>query len=110
MIYRALRDLSIGDKVIRTGQLFHSDRLKPDALEKLTQMEKVAPANLPPIMAISRVKHKKTQLLKIGVIDAGDFLEADDNALAVAMKISEAEVRQIKKEFYAGFATPQPRN
>ena len=110
MIYRALRDLSIGKTIVQTGELFKSERLRPDALEILEGMGKVAPASLPPMAALPRFKSKAAALAKIEVKTAGDFLEMDDSVLAKALKSTEAEIRQIKAEMYAQFATPKIKN
>ena len=109
MIYRALRDLGVGKKTIGSGELFHSDRLKPEALAILEAQDKIAPANLPPMAALPRWKSKTAALNKINVVTAGDFLEADNGALAKALKLTEAEVVQAKAEMYAQFATPKPK-
>ena len=109
MIYRALSDLGLGSKIIKSGELFASGRLKPAAIEILTEQDKIAPANLPPIAALPRLKSKRLALEKIEVITVGDFLEMDNGALAKALKSTEAEVSQQKSEMYAQFSSPKPR-
>ena len=110
MIYRALRDLGLGKKTIYAGQIFQASRLQPDVLAILENQKKVAPANLPPIVALPRFKSKRAALDKIGITNAGDFLEADTSALAKALKSTEAEVKQIQAELTAQFTTPRPKN
>ena len=110
MIYRALRDLGIGKKVIHGGEIFSSSRLQPAALAMLEEQNKIAKANLPPIIAIPRLKSRKAALEKIGVITAGDFLEADISALAIALKSTEAEAKQYQAELTAQFTAPRPKN
>lgn len=110
MIYRALRDLGIGKKVVYSGQVFPSAWLQPAALEALEAQNKIAKANLPPIVALPRWKSKRAALEKIGVVTAGDFLEADISVLSKALKSTEAEVKQAKAELTAQFSTPRPKN
>ena len=109
-IYRALRDLSVGKKTIYHGDIFSSDRLQPEALKALEEQQKIAPANLPPVVAIPRLKAKRAALAKINVITAGDFLETDDSALAKALKSTEQEVKLYKAELTAQFSIPRPKN
>ena len=108
MMYRALANLGIGNKIIRKGDIFPSSRLRPENLIILESQNKVAPANLPPVAVLPRLKSKRAALAKQQVITAGDFLEADNAALAAAMRINEAEIRQIKAELYAQFNPPKP--
>ena len=110
MIYRALRDLGLGKRTIRSGDIFSSELIKPDNLATLEQQGKVAPANLPPIAAMPRWKSKRAALSKIGVETAGDFLEMDSGALAKALKSTEAEIKQAKAEMTAQFNIPRPKN
>ena len=109
MIYRALANLGLGNKVIKEGDLFSSGRLKGGALAILEEQNKIAPANLPPIAALPRLKSKAPALGKIKVVTAGDFLEMDDSALAKALKSNEADIRQIKAEMFAQFSSPKPK-
>lgn len=110
MIYRALRDLDTGKRIIRGGSIFPSGWLQPGVVIILEEQGRIAEANLPPVVAIPRLKHSKLGLSKIGVLTASDYLEADDAALAKAQKLTEVEVRQYKAELYVQFDSPRPKN
>lgn len=110
MIYRALQPLDAGKKKIKGGNIFPASYLQPKALNTLEKMGIIAPASLPPLKALPKWKIQSTKLAKTGIITAGDFLEAPDKDLAKALKVSEAEIKTYKAEFYAMFNPPDKKN
>ena len=108
MIYRALADLGIGKKIVYNGAIFPGGWLKPEAVIILNKQDKIAPANLPPLAALPRWQSSAAKLAKAGIANAGEFLEADDSALAGVLKITIPEVQQSKREMFAMF-NPPPR-
>ena len=109
MIYRALRDLDTSKKIIKKGWIFPETQLKGKSLEILLKMDMIAPASLPPLKALPRWKSQSAKLARAGIMTAGDFIEAPDSDLARALKVSEAQIKDYKSEFYAMFNTPVPR-
>jgi len=110
MIYRALVDLDTGKRIIHNGKIFPSKWLQPRAIEILEKQNKIAPASLPPVTAVPRLKTYKAAFKRIGIENAGEVLELDDNILAKTIKSTEAEARQYKAELYAQFDTPHKKN
>lgn len=109
MIYRALRDIDTGKHIIKAGWIFPSSYLSERNAALLLSKNKIAEANLPPLKALPRWKNQANKLAKAGIITAGDFIEAPDADLAKVLKVTEAEIKTCKSEFYAMFNSPTPR-
>ena len=109
MIYRALRDIDTGKRLIKAGWIFPSRYLTERNAAILLQKDKIAEASLPPLKALPRWKSQSAKLAKAGIVTAGDFIEASDADLARMLKITEAEAHGHKAEFYAMFNTPAPK-
>lgn len=109
MIYRALQNLDAGKKKIAEGTIFPANYLQPKAAATLLKMELIAIVQFPPLKVLPRWKNQSTKLAKVGIVTAGDFIEADNATLAKSLKVSEAEVKQYKDEFYAMFNKPVKR-
>lgn len=109
MIYRALRDIDTGKRIIKAGWIFPSSHLSERNAALLLSKNKIAEANLPPLKALPRWKSQSNKLAKAGIVTAGDFIEATDAELAKALKVTEAEIHTYKSEFYAMFNSPTPK-
>ena len=104
MIYRALADLGIGNKVVKMGDIFPGGWLKPVAAEILEKKDKIAPANLPPVEILPRLKANAEKLSQAGIVTVGDYLEAEVTYIARSTGETEPVIRQIKTELYAMFS------
>lgn len=110
MIYRALKDLDTGKRIIKQGDVFPSVWLKNRAIPILEEGGKIAPASLPPLAAMPQYKKFAKKFLELDIETAGDLLEADDMDCAKIMRVSESDVRMQKSILYAMFATPVIRD
>ena len=107
MIYRALTTLDTGKRIIPNGAIFPESYLSDKAKTVLEANEMIAPAVLPPLVALPQMKSKALRLGKVNIVETGDFLEADDGEIAKILRISEKEVRLLKDSLYAFFTPPK---
>ena len=110
MIYRALRSIDTGKRMIPAGTVFPSSEIKQSALDVLEERGKVAKALLPPVFAMSPpFKQYATKLKKIDVTDAGEWMEADLELVARALNISKAKAGDLRAQLYSTFSDPRRR-
>lgn len=109
-IYRALRSLDTGKRIIEQGAVFPSSWLKQRSLEILEEQGKVAPALLPPIFAMPPPwKQHAAKLKRIEINDAGEWMEADPELVAQALNVSAGRARDMQAQLFVMFSDPRRR-
>lgn len=110
MIYRAMRSLDTGKRIIPAGAVFSSAEIKAGPLAKLEELGKVAPALLPPIIAMPPPwKQYATKLKRIDITDAGEWMEADPALVASALSVSKGKANDFRAQLYTMFSDPRRR-
>jgi len=92
MIYRVLRPLSTGHEL---GDWVRSDRFKAGIIEALIKANAISPVRGPPLATLDGWKVRAEKLLEIGIVDAVDFLTADDASIMQAF--NHKTNRAVKK-------------
>lgn len=109
-IYRALRTLDTGKRIIEQGSVFPSSWLKERVRVALEEQEKIAPALLPPVFAMPPPwKQYATKLKAAGITDAGEWMEADPAAVAKALKISTYKAEELRATLFTMFSDPRKK-
>lgn len=109
-IYRALRTLDTGKKVIQEGSVFPDKWLKQSSITILEEQGKIAPALLPPIFAMPPpYKGYSSKLARAGITDAAEWMEADPAATAKVLGISAAKAADLQAQLYQLFSDPRRR-
>jgi hypothetical protein len=98
MIYRVLRDLSFGERIVQRGGLLKGGRLKPGAAEKLIKVGAIAEAQLPPLGILPGWKLRALRLQKYNIKTGYDLLEVNVEDLAKRMKVNPTTVRGWQAE------------
>jgi hypothetical protein len=99
MLYRVLKRLTTGHE---PGDWERGDRFKPKVLEALVENGALSPVQGPPLATLDGWKTRADKLLRVGIVDAVDFLTADDTAIMLAFnhKTNRA-VKKYKDELMA---------
>lgn len=101
VIYRVLRPLSRGEKVIPAGKPTMLDWLNEAQREKLIQVGAVSELRAPPFEEFPGWKGKAKRLEKAGIRDVAEFLSSDNEVLAKALRCRLATVQKWKREIQA---------
>ena len=110
MIYRALRTIDTGKRIIEQGSVFPANWIKERARVILEQQEKIAPALLPPVFALPPPwKQYAAKLKKIEITDAGEWMEADPAIVAKALNISVYKAEEMRSSLFTMFSDPRRR-
>ena len=92
MLYRALKNLSIG---VRVGQVFPASRIRPDVAEVLLAKRTIAEVQAPPIIILCGWEQRDAELARYGIFDLAQLVEADPDALD---GLDPDEVREWQQE------------
>ena len=79
-------------------------KMRKTAVQILEKKDKIAPANLPPVEILPRLKANAEKLSQAGIVTVGDYLEAEVTYIARSTGETEPVIRQIKTELYAMFS------
>jgi len=97
MMYRLLKPLAFGERIVPVGAVKRLG-LDDEAIEKLLHRGAIAPVNMPPLREIPLWKSRAAGLLKIGILDADQFLEAPNKILAEHLKVEPSAIEEWKAE------------
>ena len=97
MLYRVLKTLSLGeDKELRptnqTGQFTRLEWLNEGQVARLMAVGAVSEAAPPPLAELPDWGGRAERLAQVGIHDAAQFLEADPETIAKAMKVKAATI------------------
>lgn len=102
--YRALTDLHFGSQIVRKGTVLQR-AFKESTLQTLITNGAIAPIHTPPLAALPDWATRAAKLVKLDITTAEQFLEADDAAVAKALKVAKPIVQQYKQEIIALWLT-----
>jgi len=109
-IYRALRTLDTGKRLIEQGSVFPGAWLKANSIAILEEQGKVAEALLPPVFAMPPpYKQYSTKLSKAGITDAAQWMEADPVEIAKIIGVSAPKAADLQAQLYKLFSDPRRR-
>ena len=109
-IYRALRTLDTGKRIIEQGSVFPASWLKEKSITVLTEQDKIAPALLPPVFAMPPPwKQYAAKLKAIEITDAGEWMEADPKVIAKVLKVSVFKAEEMRASLFTMFSDPRRR-
>lgn len=109
-IYRALRTLDTGKRLIEEGSVFPDSWLKPSSIVILTEQGKVSEALLPPVFALPPpFKAYSAKLSKAGITDAAQWMEADPAAVGKIIGVTAAKAAELQAQLYQVFNDPRRR-
>lgn len=97
-IYRVLKDLSFGEKVVNAGAFLPHTRFKPENIAILEERGAIARINPPPLHIIPGWSTRAAKLNKAGIQNAEQFLEGDINTLAESAGVSVETVAKWQTE------------
>lgn len=103
--YRAFRNLSNG---IARGQVFPASALHPRSIEVLAERGFIARISAPPLAELPGWKLRSKKLVPLGIVDAEQFLEAPEEQLLAALRVSPAQVAAWRREIIGWLSAPQP--
>jgi hypothetical protein len=97
MMYRLLRPLAFGERIVPAGAV---KRLGLDEKDIATLLDRgaIAPIAMPPLSEIPLWKPRANKLLKVGILDAGQFLEATSKMLAEYLDVEPSTIEEWKGE------------
>jgi len=109
-IYRALRTLDTGKRVIEQGAVFPDAWLKASSIAILEEQGKVSEALLPPVFAMPPpYKQYSAKLSKAGITDAAQWMETDPGAIAKIIGVSAPKAADMQAQLYQLFSDPRRR-
>jgi len=108
MLYRALTDLGLKDKIITKGTLFPASVLAPGNLEILERKGKIAIASAPPLEVLPGWKKRTDKLKAMNILMADELLEANSDDVAKIFKVTPETVEHWKRELAAQLENPKP--
>ena len=110
MLYRALKDLGKGKRIIYRNSTFFGDELSPEAVEGLLKKGKIAEVSAPPLSVLPGFTRRAVRLQKFGIEKVDQFLEASNEELADALSVKPTTVARWKNEARSWMEVPKPQN
>jgi len=96
-LYRTLRSLNHGGRRIERDQVLMLDWSQA-TLDKLLEVGVIAQVSPPPLAELPAWKARAGKLVAHGILDAGQFLEADDALLAKYLRNRPDTIKRLKVE------------
>ena len=92
-MYRVLRDLDNGAKV---GDIIDGEGINVEVMLKVRAISQV---QAPPLEILPEISEEAEKLSSIGIEDAEDFLEADDDILMDVLEdMEEEDIEELKED------------
>ena len=107
-LYRALRDLDKGSRIIERGEVFAGEEFSDAALTKLEGLGKIARASTPPLEVLPGWTVRAKKLAECGIITAEEFLSMPDKSLAKAINAPATRVAEWKISLLECLRIPKP--
>lgn len=107
-IYRVLKPLDTGKRVIQAGCFVRTGEMAEKTLVILAERGAVARIAPPPLAQLPGWKIRSARLAKAGIIDAEQFLEAEEGLLVDALKSKASLIQSWKAEVTHWLTIPQP--
>ena len=104
-LYRVLKSLAKGDTIIPAGMIDALAGISQESLDILVRRGKISRIAPPPLAELPGWKRRADRLKDIEVLDAEQFLEADEHLLASRLGVRPRTVRRYKQallEFVSG--------
>jgi len=97
-LYRVLRSLAKGRERIPRNSISLLRRLDPEAIQVLLAKGSIARVAPPPLTELPGWERRARRLRVRGIVDAEQFLEADDAQLAEALRQDQLAVTRLREE------------
>ncbi len=108
-LYRVLKPLSRNEKRIEAGQITALAWLKPEQAAVLVERRAVSRLATPPLVELPGWERRGKRLDRLGIVTAEDFLEADDEDMALEMRARVNTVAKWKREIHSWLVIPPER-
>lgn len=98
IFYRALRALSVGDSIVKQGEIFSADRIRAESIALLEQAGKISELHPPPMNKLPGWSARAKMLKRAGYETVQDFLAASDTEIAAATQRKHTTVARWRSE------------
>jgi hypothetical protein len=108
--YRILRDLSKGNKIVKTGQITSLAGLPQATVDKLEKVGAIAEVSPPPLSELPGWQTRAVKLADTGIITATQFLELKDYEIVKKLfRVKDETVEAWKKQITDIWLAPPPQ-
>jgi hypothetical protein len=109
MLYRVLRDLQKGSKIIYTGSISNLDGIPPASIEKLIDNGAISEVSPPPLRELPGWTTRAAKIETLGIITATQFLEATDyEPIKKLFRVKDETIEIWKKQIVDVWLSPPP--
>ena len=97
MLCRVIKPLRMGNRIVPSGKV-ECLGLDTSVLKKLVDKGAIVSVSAPPLSEIPLWEKRASLLIKVGILDADQFLEADNGRLAGYLDVESGTIEAWKKE------------
>lgn len=109
MIYRVLKRLETGKRIIERGEVIPGTDLNEKTVRALEKVGALARVSAPPLAALPGWKIRAKKLEKAEIVDAAEFLEAPDEEISKHIKATPGQIAAWKAEITGWLTVPEPK-
>jgi len=107
-VYRVLRSLDRGSRIIEPGQIIQIDWLSPENVGRLETVGAVAQVHGPPLVELPGWQLRSERLAGAGITTAVEFLEADSAEVEGRIEAQPGMVDKWKQDVQKWLLPPPP--
>jgi hypothetical protein len=110
VLYRVLRDLSVGDEVYAAGSVYTLATIKESSITVLLHRGAIRQVIAPPLAQLPGWTTRAKRLdEKLGLKNVYDLLDTDPKAIATVMRVTPETVEKWQVEAFQSMTEPTPK-
>ena len=108
-LYRTVQRIALGEETIQAGQLLSGRRLSERSAQALLRRGAISRVAAPPLAVLPGWKLRGKRMESLGIVDAGQMLEADADEVARHMGVSPGLVKRWQEDVARWLAPPDTK-